>query len=130
MRERRAVLKQSRKGKSGGQGNHASHARPPKDKKLPSFGWALFLMQKLPTEEEGEVRTWKDPRQPQQDKENAENRAIHQDGREMVAVNRGADGRKLKSDEHEPQPIQNERQGLPHRPQADTNRWREEPGAP
>src|ERR1700678_1046938 len=130
MRERRSVLQQGGKGKSGGQRNHASHARPPEDKKLPGFRRLLLLMSNPSTQEEGEVRTRKDPRQPQQDEENAEQRAIRQDRRQMVAVNRGANRRKLKSDEYEYQPVQNERQRLPHRPQADTNRWGEEPVAP
>src|ERR1700742_1365395 len=124
MRERRAVLQQSRKSKSSGQRNDATHAGPSNDKNLPEFRRLLLLMSDPCAQEVGKACTRKNPRQPKQDEENAENRAVGQDGGELIAANRCANGRKLKSDENEDQPVQDKGQGLPHRPHTDTNRRR------
>ena len=77
----------------------------------------------------GDARSREDPREAEQNQENAEDGAIHHQRRESVAFDRAANRRKLEADEDEDQPVQDEGQRFPDRPDLDANRGREETDA-
>ena len=94
-----------------------------------SAGRPLVLVAEPGADQPGDACSREDPHEAQQNQESAEDRAIHHQRGETVALDGAANRRKLKSDEDEDQPVQNKVQRFPDGPDLDANRGREESDA-
>src|SRR5262249_20322905 len=103
------IRQNRRKGQRSSERDDAAHAGPPDNKNLTASRWRLNHMPDARANEIRQLRTRKDPRKPQQNEQNAEDRAIQNNRRETVAADRCTNRWKLKTNEYEYKPIQNKR---------------------